>query len=191
MVSDCKASLLPILYVFRVEAEFDAKLKSLEEKHAKEIAEVEGPAPSSVDATTDATGSPATDEPNATKQDEEKERKQSKARRKREKAKEKERERELEIERENAEAGPSLRQIEVEQIQNQIAPLGLQIAEVASDGNCLYRAVAAHSGGTYQETRKFFHTYDVPDWSAVAYAPFRILVVALSRQSLRRHSIEK
>ena len=191
MVSDCKASLLPFLDVFRVEAEFDAKLKALEEMHAKEIAEVEGSAPTSVDATTDTTGSPATDVANATKEDEEKERKQSKARRKREKAKEKERERELEIERGNAEAGPSLRQIEVEQIQNQIAPLGLQISEVASDGNCLYRAVAAHSGGTYQETRKFFHTNDVLHWSALAYHPLGIPVVALSRQSLRRHSIEK
>lgn len=134
-----------------VEAEFDKKLKELEAKHAQEIAEASGgdtaPPPPAAEPE-----QPATTTTAATTE-EERERKKSKAQRKREKAKEKERERELQIERENAEAGPSLRQIEVESIQTQLAPLGLKIAEVQSDGNCLYRAIAAHSGGTYQETR--------------------------------------
>ena len=134
-----------------MEAEFDAKLKELEAKHAKEIEDISGSGDGGAAAVADA-DEPA---PETSVEDEERERKQAKARRKREKAKEKERERELQIEKENAEAGPSMRQIEVERIQNQIAPLGLQIAEIASDGNCLYRAVAAHSGSTYQETRKY------------------------------------
>lgn len=137
---------------FRVEAEFATKLKELEEKHAKEIAELEGSAPSAADTAPAPAGTEDAGESNT--EDDERARKQAKARRKREKAKEKERERELQIERENAEAGPSMRQIEVEQIQTQIAPLGLQISEIPSDGNCLYRAIAAHSNGTYQETRK-------------------------------------
>lgn len=118
--------------------------------------------------------------------EEERERKQAKARRKREKAKEKERERELEIERENAEAGPSLRQIEVEQIQNQIAPLGFEIAEIPSDGNCLYRAVAAHSGTSYQETRKCAKL--VNDHPKV---PLTDSSSHSTRKSLRRHVAEK
>ena len=139
-----------------MEAEFAAKLKELEEKHAKEIAEAEGSGAPSGEAAAATTSEEAADPvtEGATAEEEERERKQAKARRKREKAKEKERERELAIERENAEAGPSMRQIEVEQIQNQISPLGFTIAEIPSDGNCLYRAVAAHSGSSYQQTRK-------------------------------------
>ncbi|CAB9528828.1 OTU domain-containing protein 6B [Seminavis robusta] len=131
-----------------LEAEYDAKQKALEEKHAKEIAELSGSGDSKD------TPAPAP-EPlvEKTAEEEERERKQAKARRKREKAKEKERDRELEIERENAEAGPSLRKIELERIEQQLTPLGLKIEEIASDGNCLYRAVAAHCGNSYQETR--------------------------------------
>ena len=145
-----------------MEAEFDGKLKELEEKHKQEITELssgateEGPPEAAADETpTPVAGAPAEGTPVKSPEEEEREKKQAKARRKREKAKEKERERELEIERENAEAGPSMRQIEVEQIQGQLTPLGLEIAEIASDGNCLYRAVAASIGNSsYQETRK-------------------------------------
>jgi OTU domain-containing protein 6 len=86
----------------------------------------------------------------------EREKKLAKARQKREKAKQNERDRELEIERENANAGPSLRQIELERIQQQLTPLGLEIVEILSDGHCLYRAVAAHCGKSYQEIRKLY-----------------------------------
>lgn len=152
----------------RVEAEFDAKLKELEAKHQQEIAELSlsgaAPAPtleeSSETAKPDVTNTAVvtTEEespPQKNPEEEERERKQAKARRKRDKAKEKERELELQIERENAEAGPSMRQVEVEHIQGQLTPLGLKIAEIASDGNCLYRAVAASldNNSSYQETR--------------------------------------
>lgn len=151
--------------LFRVEADFAAKLKALEEKHAKEIAEILGGASPPADAAViDVNNNDAPEEaPKKSAEEEERERKQAKARKKREKAREKERERELQIERENAAAGPSLRQIEMEQIQEQLTPLGLKISEVASDGNCLYRAVAAalETGGTYQDTRKYS---PVRDW---------------------------
>lgn len=134
-----------------VEAEFATKLKELQEKQSKELAAL-----SETTAAGSASDAPGTAQGGAgtNPEEEERERKQAKARKKREKAKEKERERELQIERENAEAGPSDRQMEVDQIQQQISPLGLQIVEIPSDGNCLYRAVAAHSGSNYQETRK-------------------------------------
>lgn len=178
----------------RVEAEFVTKLKELEEKHAKEIAELSassGPDDAG-EAAVENVNAAAEIEPNA--EDEERERKQAKARRKREKAKEKERELELQIERENAEAGPSMRQIEVEQIQNQLAPLGLQIAEIPSDGNCLYRAVAAHCGNTYQETRKCDLAYyqdSVSDFHSSTVCLTDLHVPScLFRECLRRYSIK-
>ncbi len=82
------------------------------------------------------------------------EKKQLKARRKREKQREKERQRQLEVARETREAGPSLRQIEIEQLHQQLAPLHLKIEEVKADGHCLYRAVASQCDQTYAEIRK-------------------------------------
>lgn len=140
-----------------VEAQFATKLKELQEKHSNELAALsETTAEGAAASTAAGPVSSTTDGGGGTDPEEERERKQkqAKARKKREKAKEKERERELQIERENAEMGPSARQMEVDQIQQQIASLGLQIVEIPSDGNCLYRAVAAHSGSNYQETRK-------------------------------------
>jgi hypothetical protein len=110
------------------------------------------PVPVAVPAAVDASPLP----PEKTAENIEREKKQAKARQKREKAKQKELERQLEIERENANAGPSLRQIELERIQQQLTPLGLQIVEIPSDGHCLYRAVAAQCGNSYQETRKLY-----------------------------------
>jgi len=133
-------------------------LKELESKHALEIAALSGSSEGNTPETSqvkfsvpEAAAEPA---PAKSAQEEERERKQEKARRKREKAREKERERELQIEKENAEAGPSARQIELEQIQQQLAPLGLEIAEIPSDGNCLYRAISAHVGNSFQDARK-------------------------------------
>lgn len=84
----------------------------------------------------------------------ERERKVTKARKKREKQKEKDTKMEEQIELENANAGPSLRQVELEQMHVFLAPLNLCISEVEADGHCLYRAVAAQSNEGYKEIRK-------------------------------------
>lgn len=69
-----------------------------------------------------------------------KERKQSKARRKREQQLLKQKQ--LEEEQERDLEGPSARKEELHIIQTLLTPLGLEIQPVASDGHCLYRAVA-------------------------------------------------
>ena len=151
----------PSQNITRVEAEFDTKLQELEAKHQQELAELSsgGGGSEETPAVSEVAPAVTTIPPEETKspEDEERERKQAKARRKREKQKEKERELERQIEEENANAGPSNRQIEVQQIEQQLTPLGLKIAEIASDGNCLYRAVSASVPSvvaSYQETRK-------------------------------------
>lgn len=158
-----------------MEAEYDKKLKELEEKHAKEIAALttsSDPSPASADAAeaqdnNQAPAEAADDADKKSAEEEARERKLEKARRKREKQREKERERELQIERENAEAGPSMRQIENEQIEQQLTPLGYQIAEVTPDGNCLYRAVASHCGNTYRDVRKLTCMHACKAWDTV------------------------
>jgi OTU domain-containing protein 6 len=82
------------------------------------------------------------------------ERKLAKARKKREKQKEKEAQLQKQIVEETANAGPSMRQIELEQIEAILSPLSLTVREVEADGHCLYRAVAAQSNTTYTEISK-------------------------------------
>jgi OTU domain-containing protein 6 len=93
----------------------------------------------------------------------ERQRNQAKARRKREKAREKERERERQIVEETSNAGPSQRDLESDAIQQHLKSMNLAVRQVAADGHCLYRALAAQSGGSvdYQEMRKllFFWCY--------------------------------
>jgi OTU domain-containing protein 6 len=69
-----------------------------------------------------------------------------------EKAREKERLKEQEIADENANAGPAPRDVEMQVIISKL-PEGCVIEEVAADGHCLYRAVAAHSDLTYTNVR--------------------------------------
>ena len=83
-----------------------------------------------------------------------KERKKMKAIRKRERKKEKEVQQQKEIQRELSEAGPSLRETELDQIRAVLAPLRLRIAEVAADGHCMYRAVAAQANTNFEEIRE-------------------------------------
>jgi hypothetical protein len=82
-------------------------------------------------------------------------RKQEKARRKKEAKKEKERQHQEDLEKEAAEAGPSMRAVELQALDLQLKPLSLKVVEIPSDGNCLYRAVAAHCGSDYSKIRKF------------------------------------
>jgi OTU domain-containing protein 6 len=86
----------------------------------------------------------------------ERERKVAKARKKREKQKEQEAKIKEQIELENAMAGPSLRQVELEQMQAFLDPLNLRIVEVEADGHCLYRAVAAQSNYDYKEISRWY-----------------------------------
>lgn len=81
-------------------------------------------------------------------------RKLEKARKKKERQKEKEREKEEQIARETANAGPSARKIELEQIQAILSPRKLKVAEVEADGHCLYRAVGAQVNKAYTVIRK-------------------------------------
>jgi len=69
--------------------------------------------------------------------------KKEKARRKRERQRQAALERQRQIDAETANAGPSPRAVELEQLAQQLAPNNLQVAEIAADGHCLYRAVAA------------------------------------------------
>jgi len=81
------------------------------------------------------------------------ERKLAKAKKKRDRQKEKEAQIHQQIEEENNNAGPSLRKIELEQIQAILTPLNLIIKEIEADGHCLYRAVAAQTGIGFMEIR--------------------------------------
>jgi OTU domain-containing protein 6 len=137
-----------------LEAEYETKLKELEARHESEL---------SVSGTVVAEEEPVVEEdellPVATvteeidPEEEERQRKIEKARLKREKAKQKELDREKRIEQENSEAGPSPRDVENIIILQQLDPLNLEMQEVAADGHCLYRAVAAQQNSNYQEMR--------------------------------------
>jgi len=136
-----------------LEKEFDEKLKLLKDKHGKEIKA--GNQGDAIDEENKILTSKTEDD----NDDEEKDRlrKLEKARRKREAKKDKERERQEKIEQEAAEAGPSsLRQNELEMFDTQLKPLSLKIVEIPSDGNCLYRAIAAQCDTDYTKIRKFF-----------------------------------
>lgn len=129
------------------EAEYETKLKELQERHAAELSEPTDGGDSS-EAKAAAPPGPAEPEPpKADPAEEERLRKQEKARKKREAKKEKERLRQEELEREAAEAGPSMRAMELEALELQLKPASLTIHEIPSDGNCLYRAVAEQVDG--------------------------------------------
>jgi OTU domain-containing protein 6 len=164
--------------VAEVEEKFAAQLKALNLEHERNKKSLEGESPGAQ------TFSFQTEEDTQQGQIEtpdfsEKERKQLKARKKKERQKEREIQRQAEIERENANAGPSLRQLELEQIQSVLTPLRLQVAEVEADGHCLYRAIAAHTSTAFQEISEFLvYSYDVLSLSQkhfLSHTPFFFL----------------
>lgn len=83
------------------------------------------------------------------------ERKQEKARRKRQAQRQKQKE--LEEEQAKDLAGPSARNNELAVLKTRLDPLSLKIETVASDGHCLYRAVAAQSNddADYSQIREY------------------------------------
>lgn len=155
---------------YSTEKEFESKLKELQAKHTEELKSVNGgddvgsPEPAADPATTS--------DPVVDPAEEERLRKQEKARKKREAKKEKERKRQEEIGKETAEAGPSMRALELESLELQLKPESLEIKEIQSDGNCLYRAVAAQIGGgkDYTEIRRL--CADVLKENEDEFAPF-------------------
>jgi OTU domain-containing protein 6 len=141
-------------YTISLEAEFEAKLKEMKERHDMERLGFPRAGGGS-----DSFGAPKSEDAdnveslNNEEEEEERQRRMEKSRKKREKAREKEREREQRIAEETANAGPSARDVENQVIQQQLTPLNLCIHEVAADGHCLYRSVAAHCGTDYTEMR--------------------------------------
>ena len=144
-----------------IEAEYDEKLKQLQDSHQQKLKEIES---NSIEAQKQTTAEGPPDEGYSIAPqvegdaDDSRERKQLKARRKKERQKEREAQRLAELELETANAGPSMRQVELEQLQAILTPLNLEIREVEADGHCLYRAVAAQSGLSYSEIRKYSQT---------------------------------
>lgn len=142
-----------------VEKDFTDKLKALEASHQENVAALglESMIISEVSTSIENASTTIDDENKpAVVVDEEteaRERKIKKSRKKKDRQKEKEAELQKEIEEENANAGPSLRKIELEQIQQVLTPLNLKVSEVDADGHCLYRAVAAQSGKDFMAIR--------------------------------------
>jgi hypothetical protein len=139
------------------EAEYDAKLKALTEKHASELSGTAGEAAAAAAAEEveeQETAVVSKEETPNNDDNEERHRKQEKARRKREKAREKELEREQQIAEEAANAGPSPRDVENDAIRARL-PANCMLQEVKADGHCMYRAVASQCGKEYPQLRTF------------------------------------
>ena len=106
------------------EDEFTEALQEMEARHAKELGGGDAAAAESMAALAVS------------------ESKQSKGAKRRQKKEQEEREREQRIADEKAGAGPSQREVEMEELERQLKPLGRRIVDIQADGHCLYRAVA-------------------------------------------------
>mmetsp|Transcript_21734 Transcript_21734/g.40567 ORF Transcript_21734/g.40567 Transcript_21734/m.40567 type:complete len:301 (+) Transcript_21734:159-1061(+) len=151
-----------------VEQEYAEKIKALEASYQEQLAaldvaslsisakeETAEASGTAAEGTSNASSSSTLNEPSSQVDDEAaaRERKLAKARKKRDRQKEKEAKLQEQIEEETANAGPSMRQVELEQIQAILTPQNLAVREVEADGHCLYRAVAAQSNKNYAEIR--------------------------------------
>ncbi|KAI2508940.1 cysteine protease [Fragilaria crotonensis] len=148
------------------EAEFNEKLKQMEARHLQELADA-GPADVSIEPALDdaavadiaSTSTPTipltqSQEANTNSQELERLKKLEKARRKRDAKKEKERQLRDKEALEQESVGPSMRDTELQALELQLRPLSLRVVEIPSDGNCLYRAVAAQCGSDYNKIRQ-------------------------------------
>mmetsp|Transcript_11898 Transcript_11898/g.20066 ORF Transcript_11898/g.20066 Transcript_11898/m.20066 type:complete len:307 (+) Transcript_11898:61-981(+) len=114
------------------EADFEAALLEMQQRHAKEMAAIAGGGVTA-SITVAAAGlsmGESTGHKNRKRQS------------KREKRESQERERERRIAEEKAAAGPSLRDVEMAKLTKKLSPLGLTVKEMAADGHCLYRSLA-------------------------------------------------
>ncbi|CAJ1950304.1 unnamed protein product [Cylindrotheca closterium] len=134
-----------------VEEEYASRLRDMQQEHEQKLkslgALIESPPNQKKE------GVVASELDDTTKELSEKEKKQLKARKKKERQKEREIERQAALDSEIANAGPSLRDVELEQIEITLTPLDLCMKEVEADGHCLYRAIGAQMGTDYQEIR--------------------------------------
>jgi hypothetical protein len=155
-----------VLVLASAETEFNEKLKQMEARHTQELADA-GPTVTSNEPLDDAdVAQPASQETTTTSPDNDDIafKKMEKARRKRDAKKERERQRKLELEAVQNTAGPSLRAMELQALESQLRPLSLRVVEIPSDGNCLYRAVAAQCGSDYSKIRKCFRLCGYVVW---------------------------
>jgi OTU domain-containing protein 6 len=109
----------------------------------------------------DQNGSSAGADANATAEEEERQRvRVLKEQRglKKEKARAKERQQQQDMADETANAGPAARDVEMQIIQSKL-PVGFRMEEVAADGHCLYRAVAAQHSDSGDLTYSHIRTY--------------------------------
>lgn len=142
--------------VATVEEDYASRLKEMQQEYELKIQSLERMMDDGPHTQSDQDVAPQLDDAIETPELLEKEKKLLKARKKKERQKEREMERQAAEARENAEAGPSLRDVELEQIQAVLAPLDLCVNEVEADGHCLYRAIGAQTSTSYQEIRKCF-----------------------------------
>lgn len=143
-----------------LEEEYANKLTELQAKHQAELAAAApegGDAPAAADSKDE-------EEPSISPEEQEAERKrlakQAKARAKREKQRQVQLELEQEQERDLNDP-TSARKQELAILEEKLKPLQFQIAPVASDGHCLYRAVASQlgkGGDSYTEIRNLCAT---------------------------------
>ena len=160
-----------------VEEEYDGKQKALQATLEQELAALslggdEGVVESNADPDNNGEGGKGTPSEAAVGGDgvgdddaAARERKLAKARKKREKQREREAEKERQIAEETANAGPSMRDVELDQLQNILTPLNLAISPVQADGHCMYRSIAAQLSllspeqgeQDYNAIRKFFY----------------------------------
>jgi hypothetical protein len=144
-----------------VEAEFETKQKEMKVRHEAEITAVSDGGTEEVDAGNDddqneSAAVQLSPEQVAAAAEEERQRlAKEKLGVKREKARAKERQKVQDIKDENAAAGPAARDVEMQIIQSKL-PEGWRMEEVAADGHCLYRAIAAqHSDSSYANMRTY------------------------------------
>lgn len=166
-----------------VETEFADKLKALEAKHQEDVAALTVASVNISDENGDGNNKAAGDAESATTtpaesttaannndndpEEEARQRKLAKARKKRQKQKEKEAELEKQIEEETANAGPSMRDIELGQLQSILSPLHLSVQEVQADGHCLYRAVGAQTNQPFEQVREYHLRVFVLLWEEI------------------------
>jgi OTU domain-containing protein 6 len=136
-----------------VEAETKKLMEELKARHAEELVELEagsggGEEEREKEGTGDFEPTPTPIAPVAAglnttdKEADAVARKRAKAARARERKKEKEDEAQREKEAIRAGAGPSMREVELDALNNVLGAEGLTVKEVASDGNCMYRSIA-------------------------------------------------
>jgi glycosyltransferase involved in cell wall biosynthesis len=123
-----------------LEEEYVVKLQEMEQRHQEELAAIQKELNETTAEVVDVVDD---DEQAPNPENAEKERRECKREKARCKHLQKlEQQKQLQKEQERDFEGPSARKQELELLQEQLEPLQLYLVPVASDGHCLYRAVA-------------------------------------------------